>query len=274
MKGNISGNWKFNLLDNAKDSLAHAVEHLTNEGRDPSLGDYKRVILDVSHTVELLLKERVGKIHPAFIWKKVDDYGDRDAQTIDTNQAVGRLLKLDGIILSPKALDTIKSCRRVRNSIEHYEFEIEPKEARATIGRMLSFIFTFSQTHLKIDLEADFRADDRWRSLIEIYEFFEEHSKVIEAELAEKMGCALNCPQCGAETFEASMEKCLMCGHHESLIECESCEVICFESETMTFEDGDEDSGAYSYAICNDCYRSAGEESDALESMRDWHHEE
>lgn len=271
MNGCPQKKWMFNLLENAKDSLAHAVSHLTNEGNEPSLGDYKRVVLDVSHTVELLLKERIGKIHPAFVWKNVDDYGSPDAQTIGTDQAVLRLLKLEGVALNPKALDTIKSCRRIRNSIEHFEFEIEPKEARAIIGRILSFIFTFSKNHLKIDLEADFRSDDRWVALIEMYEFFEEHSKAVEAELVEEKRWILACPQCGAITFDGSMEECIMCGHRECLIECKSCKESCFESETKTYEDGDEDSGAYSYTVCNDCDRSAGEESAALDMMAEWY---
>ena len=75
---------KFNLIENAKDSLSHAVEHLTVQ--DPKIGDYKRVILDLSHAIELLLKERIVRIHPAFIWRKIDKYKSFDAQTIGVDE--------------------------------------------------------------------------------------------------------------------------------------------------------------------------------------------
>lgn len=39
--------FSFNLIENAKDSLAHAVEHLIEP--KPKTGDYKRAILDLSH---------------------------------------------------------------------------------------------------------------------------------------------------------------------------------------------------------------------------------
>ncbi len=57
---------QFDLINNAKDSLHHAVNHLTNsEGIGP--GDIKLVIREVSQVVELLFKERLRQIHPAFI---------------------------------------------------------------------------------------------------------------------------------------------------------------------------------------------------------------
>ena len=89
---------KFNLIENAKDSLAHAVEHLTGSEK-PAPSDLKRAILDVAHVVELLLKERVRRIHRAFIWENIDKYPSLKAQIIGTDKAVSRLLNLQGIVL-------------------------------------------------------------------------------------------------------------------------------------------------------------------------------
>jgi hypothetical protein len=52
---------KFDLINNAKDSLNHAVEHLTNSD-GVKAGDLKRAIRDVAHAIELLLKERLQGI--------------------------------------------------------------------------------------------------------------------------------------------------------------------------------------------------------------------
>lgn len=64
---------RFNLVENAKDSLAHAVEHLTGP-EEPTPGDLKRAILDVAQVVELILEERVHRTHRAFIWENIDKY--------------------------------------------------------------------------------------------------------------------------------------------------------------------------------------------------------
>jgi len=52
---------KFDLINNAKDSLHHAVEHLTDpDGIQGS--DLKIAIRDIGHVIELLLKR-----HHAFV---------------------------------------------------------------------------------------------------------------------------------------------------------------------------------------------------------------
>jgi hypothetical protein len=38
-----------------------------SQSKKPTAGDLKRAIFDVAHVVELLLKERLRKIHPAFM---------------------------------------------------------------------------------------------------------------------------------------------------------------------------------------------------------------
>jgi hypothetical protein len=44
---------KFNLIENANDSLEHALEHM-GPVRDNDVGDWKRIIVDFAHVVELL----------------------------------------------------------------------------------------------------------------------------------------------------------------------------------------------------------------------------
>jgi len=226
---------RFNLIENAKDSLAHAVEHLTGS-EEPTPGDLKRAILDVAHVVELILKERVRRIHRAFIWENVDKYPSLAAQTIGTDKAVSRLLNLGGIALTNDSKKTLLACRRIRNRIEHFEFEIELKEARAIVGLMLSFIFTFAKSHLELDLETDFKEDDRWSELIKIYEFWEAHSIALEKQLSEEGKPVCDCPSCDATTFDVSVMKCALCGHMEDQVECDLCHEMVWESEAEIFE--------------------------------------
>lgn len=267
-----SQKFKFDLIENAKDSLAHAVEHLTGT-EEPTAGDLKRVILDVAHVVELILKERIRRIHPAFIWTKVDKYPSPVAHTIGTDKAVSRLFNLAGITLPVGAKKTLSACWKIRNSIEHFEFEIESKEARAIIGRMLSFIFNFAKCHLKLDLETDFKQDDRWSTLIDICEFWEAHSVALERQLLEEGKPVCDCPSCGAVTFDLSLMECAFCGHMEEQIECEVCHEMVWESDTETIEgvDGDEESGVClsSVTICRTCLEKEEAAEAAADALRE-----
>jgi len=130
---------KFDLIENARDSLRHAVDHLTGAGK-PGPGDLKRAIRDIAQVVELLLKERLRRIHQAFVWENVDKYPLSDSPTVSAEKAVTRLQHLGGIILPEKSRKTIVAARTLRNAIEHFEFSLDLQEARGIVGRLLSFI--------------------------------------------------------------------------------------------------------------------------------------
>jgi len=259
---------QFNLINNAKDSLKHAIGHLTTGG-GPKPEDLKYAIRDVAHVIELLLKERLNRIHPAFVYQNVDKFKALDAKTVDTETAITRLLTLANVVLNKAALNTIKACRRVRNDIEHYEFEFDLKEAQGIIGRMLSFIFDFSRQYLSLDLEVEFRKDDSWKGLIDIYEFWEAHAATLEKQLLEQNIPYCECPSCGAATFDLGKSKCLLCEHTDEQIECEACGETIWVSESEMFGgmDGDEDSGVYEYEItvCQECIAREHEYLDVYE---------
>src|SRR5437016_5811650 len=66
------GEIEFDLLSNAVDSLHHAIDNVAPLGEEAVAKDYKQAILAVAHAVELLLKERLQREHPALIWRNVE----------------------------------------------------------------------------------------------------------------------------------------------------------------------------------------------------------
>lgn len=87
---------KFTLVENALDSIEHAIEHL-NKPSGLEKGDYKRVILDLSHVAELLLKERLRIVHPAFVLSNIDKYPSSTAHTVSATDALKRLQKIGNV---------------------------------------------------------------------------------------------------------------------------------------------------------------------------------
>lgn len=226
----MNDNINYNLLENAEDSLKHAVEHLTGDKITNS--DYKRAILDVSHVVELLLKERLRRIHPSFIWENIDKYPSVEAMTTTVEKAMRRLIKIGNVSFSEELQKAIINSRKVRNKIEHYEITLSIKEAEVIIGNLLSFIFKFSKDTLGLDYEKQFRKDEeKWEKLIAIYDFYEIHRKVIEEQADRDNIYCIDCPNCGASVFDYEREVCLLCEYSEHLVECSFCEYKFFESE-------------------------------------------
>ena len=58
----------FDLIENAKDSLRHAIECLSSYEHISNVA-LKRAIVSSAHCLELLLKERIRRLHTAFVWE-------------------------------------------------------------------------------------------------------------------------------------------------------------------------------------------------------------
>lgn len=202
------------------------------------------------------MKEYLYRIHPAFVCKNIDTYPSIDSPTIGTGMTIKRLIRIGKIQLSKEQKRTVLKCKKIRDRIEHSHFEISEKEAKAIIGRMLSFIFSFSKEHLNVDFEQDFRADDRWDSLIEIYEFMETHIKVIEQQLESYEGGLIECPSCGGNTFKIDEEMCAFCGYEDELVSCEYCDEVEFLSDANAIPYDDGESIVY---MCSNCIDEANQ---------------
>lgn len=204
---------EFDLLSNAIDSLHHAIEHFAPLGDEAVASDYKRAILDVSHAVELLLKERLSREHPALIWRNVEKYPSLDAQTVTVDEAIARLDSICSVKISEEDRAAINASKRLRNSIQHFRFSVTEKEAKISIGKMLAFILDFSEKELAHSIRRDLQRDDRLRDLLKIHEFYQEYDKRVEAEMRSKGKWPETCSQCDLTSFDVMTGVCEVCGH-------------------------------------------------------------
>ncbi|WP_018993288.1 hypothetical protein [Thioalkalivibrio sp. ALgr1] len=202
----------FDILNNASDSLRHAVHLLAWEDATPS-NRYKQAILSIFHCSELLLKERLRQVNPALIWENVDKYPSLAARTVTVDKAISRLIAIGGVLIAEADKETLLACRNLRNAIQHFEFEFHEKEAKALIGRVLSFVFAFASKELEADLEEQFKDDDTWTLLVEqLYEFAEQYGPRISELMVEVGGPVGSCTRCGQDTVDLIFERCRLCG--------------------------------------------------------------
>ncbi len=213
---------KFNLVENAKDSLIHAIDHIGPVNTN-STGDWKRIIVDFAHVVELLVKERLRRVHPAFVFKNIDKYPS-EAYTVGAELAFIRLQKIGEIKFSEADIKAVKSAREKRNEIEHFEFSITNHEAKVLVGQVLSFILRFAEEELNLEWNSLCFKGGKWSVLYEYKEFYETLQKSVNEQIEKNEICVLECTSCHNETFDIDEEACLLCGHKEEILECDVCQ--------------------------------------------------
>ncbi|GAB2893856.1 hypothetical protein GCM10027046_23470 [Uliginosibacterium flavum] len=213
---------KFNLIENARDSLEHALEHMGPIQKN-GVGDWKRIIVGCAHVIELLFKERLRQVHPAFVFENIDKYPSLDAFTVSAKTALERLQKIGNVVFTKEDIRAISAAREKRNQIEHYEFSIAEQEAKALVGQTVSFIFRFAEDHLALGWKKDHLKNKSWGVLRQYTELYEDLlHKANEKIEAEKL-VVIDCTSCRNDTFDIDAEKCLVCGHEEEVLDCKRC---------------------------------------------------
>lgn len=213
---------KFNLVENAQDSLMHALEHMGPVHKNGA-GDWKRIIVDCAHTIELLFKERLRQIHPAFVFESIDKYPSPDAFTVSAKTALERLRKIGNVAFSEEDMRAISTAREKRNQIEHYEFSLTEQEAKALVGQAVSFIFRFSEEHLNLDWRKAHLKQQNWWILRQYTEFYQDLLRKANEKIKKDELPVIECAYCRNETFNIDAEKCLVCGHTEEVLDCKWC---------------------------------------------------
>ena len=206
---------EFDLLSNAIDSIDHAIELLAwkNEPNDAKL--LKLAVLSVAHGVELLLKERLRRVHPVLIWENVDKFPSLSARTVSVDVALNRLANIGGLEFVEPDIQLIRSLRDTRNAIEHYVWTATKAEVDHIIGQALGFALHFAAGELGYDFFGyRSRKDDTFDCLLESHhEFAQSFHQRYERRMRHYGEQNLLCDYCHALAVNPSTGACKLCGH-------------------------------------------------------------
>lgn len=217
---------KYCLMQNAEESLEHAIAHLT--GEQVTVWDYKRAVIDLAHVAELLFKERLLRVHHAFIFENVDK--QKNDKTISVTKAIERLQTIAHIEFKDDDKSALETIIKFRNDIIHYEYVFNAQEFQIIIGNILVFLFKFGLDELGLDWPNRRITDKKWLKLNEFASFYEAQKKRLEDELFDSELYIEKCPVCLNEVFDVEAEVCLLCGYREEMYECAQCHKMFFQS--------------------------------------------
>lgn len=210
--------FKFSLFENAIDSIERAIEILAWQEGSFESSRSKQVILLITHAVELLLKERLRRIHPSLIWEDIDKYPNIEARTVGIDKAITRLRNIGNIRIKNNDLNIIKKIKNTRNTIEHFEWEISKEDASDLIFDGLSLALNFSKEFLSFDIfYQKFRDDDTFHSLLKTHPEFEKRHKQNSNKIPTPSSLPLQeCRFCNAIALDTLSGACKLCGQNNS----------------------------------------------------------
>ena len=205
---------EFDLLANAEDSIRHAIDNLSYQEESSDARRLKQAIRDVAHGVELLLKEKLRRVHPVLIWENIDKFPNLGARTVTVDAAISRLGRIGALKFEPKDVELLTSLRDTRNAVEHYAWKTTKFEAERVVGEALGFAVYFAKEELGVDFlgYAEHR-DGTVETLMEGSPVFANAFRTrYERSARERGEFATLCDYCGAAAVNVS-GACKACGH-------------------------------------------------------------
>ncbi|MCR4289340.1 MAG: hypothetical protein NUV86_03655 [Candidatus Scalindua sp.] len=243
---------KLGLFENSIDSLNEALElfHVSG-GKDPK--KYKFAILNLTHSVELLMKFFVSKRHKLLMYYKPWSDELSKSNTINLWDAI-KILKNDGADLSTQLKKDLDWIKKLRNNIEHYEFSYTMDDVELYSGRIISAIVQYCEEFEDMDLFEHIK-DDLKPSMVELAKNYKDKLQLAlkivegkeglsEAECLSNGGLDLGwrryvCPECENSTLVPDDDsptgyKCVFCHNTDSdeiEYRCDRCEEMWPKSE-------------------------------------------
>jgi hypothetical protein len=194
-------NISLNLLENGLDFIIRGLDELFNDSEyeerfitpvSQPQKDYKYGIIHLYAGFLLLLKEKLSRDTPNFIYSNIENVEDRlrrgeTLNTVNFNEAIKRLKNLDEIEnrvnFSDSDMSVIRQVQKYRNDFEHYKIEnIDTLKLKKVIIDFIDLINRFINQHLEINITSpslDLSPKTRIKilSIKPIYERMVEESK-------------------------------------------------------------------------------------------------
>jgi hypothetical protein len=230
---------KLDLFENAVDSLNEALRKY-EEGEEQGPRAYKFAVLHFAHFAELLFKYYVSKSHPLLIYK------NPFSKKIDSEITIGlwdaiQFLRNEGRSISADLLKDLEWIKRLRNDIEHSRFEMDVRDVRRTLGRLIRATEELNGELNLIQLADHIDAElfDTYDTLADEYRSTLAHARteaVEESEDGEVFDCGI-CGESATAVREDGSYSCRFCGESEEIVHCFHCEESFRRSEVSVWND-------------------------------------
>ncbi len=208
------------LLDAAKLFLIESLQ-------DFERGKLQFSILHAVTATELLLKERLSKIHPNLIYARIDSRQVVQENTVGLRDLPQRLMNL-GVTLSEDERNVIVKVAKWRHEIVHHMPTYTEEHAIANLGLLYDFLSQFIEREMHLAFneiipKGSYRTANRL-----LKEWGKVTEKVRRKAKAEGyvVDPSMECPECGGAgvvTIRGDKGFCHLCGSYLHFGECPLC---------------------------------------------------
>lgn len=158
---------ELSLIENSRAFLNQSLRHYRKTGKN--VHEWPFAMLHLTQSLELMLKQRLEKIHPIFIYENID----HPRHTVSLEQALLRMEAL-GIAVDEKEKLNIRKAADIRNRVVHYEVELNRFEWKKIYSQIFEFVHFFHRKHLRSEIHTHL-AQENWPIEARLMLFFSKN---------------------------------------------------------------------------------------------------
>lgn len=208
------------LLDAAKVFLIESL-------RDFAAGRLQFSILHAVAATELLLKERLSRVHPNLIYAKIDSRQVVQENTVGLRDLPQRLINL-GIRLSEEETNVIAKVAKWRHEIVHHMPTYTENHAIMNLGLLYDFLSQFLEREMRLSFsdiipKSSYKTASR---LLKEWGRVAEKAREKAAAEGHEVDSLMECPECGSVgvvTIRGDKAFCHLCGSYLFFGDCPLC---------------------------------------------------
>ena len=186
------------MPDNNESLLPSAQQFLAEAMRDFRSRKLSFAIVHTVTATELVLKERLRRIHPALMYRNIDTKDPRGERTVALAVVPRRLANL-GEPLDRTQARLIDSVSAWRHEIVHHMPTFKREDAELQLPRLLDFLATYLRQQMGTPLKS-FLPRDLWSTANQMLSDWQTDVAVAKKRAVDEGGVIADpCPRCAAE---------------------------------------------------------------------------
>lgn len=251
--------FELNLIDNSYDYLCESLSYYKKVGyyetHDPDTDTieekkkWKTTFVLLVQAVELLLKEKLSRVNPVFLFEDIDSLITDKSKTITFNKSLQRLINIDSKLITDSEKQILTLCGNIRNECIHYKVKLNSVDIKKKYCKLFEIYMKlhsryFNKKYINEEYQFEIKQILEYAKGFEVFrgsEFKPNMLKSVKKDIQE------------------AQKKCFAYNNTEAYIRVKFGDESEFLNRKFDYGIDKETTSIYNFKYCGDCLAEQGE---------------
>lgn len=251
--------FELDLIENSYDYLRESLDYYKkigyHETHDPEIDSieekkkWKTTFVLLVQSVELLIKEKLSRINPLFIYENIDSPIHDDSKTITYSKSLIRLININSKLLNESEKQLLNEYGKIRNQCIHYKVKLNSIDIKKKYCKLFElYVKLHSRFFNKKYINEEYKFE-----IVQILEYAKGFEVYRGSEFTSNMLKTVK------KEIQEGQQKCFAYNKKEAYIRVKFGEEPEFLNRMFNYDTDNDNNSIYNFSYCGDCLAKQGE---------------